>query len=404
VLAYVDAPDDGRKHLQLRFHANLSIAEQVSYLPPESCDNLVGTTTVAEALDRLCNIGGEPGFHVDGLFWQTPQGTEVPARHDTEVAIALFTSGLRIRCDLDPEPSTIKQASVFMRVELPMPDDPFFLQDFIVNADLAVNAQSVLWRPAAATANLLKRIAAIDPAPTHVLARLTLKGNNIWQLDKPNVHLDGEVTSTPDGATPHNLRLPSGDGKRGGDFETWFRIRIENPGIRGDIVVAGVLHPTTMVGLNTTRLVRNQLVVVEPARINQRLDALDQAYDHQEAVQASGLDGYVPADIPFNRDRAIELLTSSELPVNDLIVNVWIEQSVQELGLRIIERWSDTFAPLDLKFVPEIVPEDAMEKLPDTFSGNRPVSLVIAASDLMARLDADPTLGQFLDATFMRRI
>ena len=57
-----------------------------------------------------------------------------------------------------------------------------------------------------------------------ILAHLTLKGNFIWAADNPELYLDGEAfgIQAPDGTTNTNLHLPSGDGRRGGDFEMWF--------------------------------------------------------------------------------------------------------------------------------------------------------------------------------------
>ena len=57
-----------------------------------------------------------------------------------------------------------------------------------------------------------------------VLAHLTLKGNFIWAEKDPLRYLDGEAFAAPKGTTPTNLRLPSGNGKRGGDFEMWFTL------------------------------------------------------------------------------------------------------------------------------------------------------------------------------------
>ena len=51
-----------------------------------------------------------------------------------------------------------------------------------------------------------------------VLARLTLKGNNIYTQSGSPLYLDGD-TRTFNG---NQLWLPSGDGRRGGDFEMWF--------------------------------------------------------------------------------------------------------------------------------------------------------------------------------------
>jgi hypothetical protein len=56
-----------------------------------------------------------------------------------------------------------------------------------------------------------------------VLARLTLKGNFIWDQQNPDLYLDGEVFGTQAaGSNNTDIRLPSGDGRRGGNFDMWF--------------------------------------------------------------------------------------------------------------------------------------------------------------------------------------
>ncbi len=67
-----------------------------------------------------------------------------------------------------------------------------------------------------------------------VLAHLTLKGNFIWAANDPDCYLDGNAfdienpNGEPSGSTSSSglirtdLRFPSGDGRRGGDFEMWF--------------------------------------------------------------------------------------------------------------------------------------------------------------------------------------
>jgi hypothetical protein len=55
---------------------------------------------------------------------------------------------------------------------------------------------------------------------------MTLKGSLIWAQNDPSRYLDGDSFGIPlkdlSGNTYTGLKLPSGDGKRGGDFETWF--------------------------------------------------------------------------------------------------------------------------------------------------------------------------------------
>lgn len=55
-----------------------------------------------------------------------------------------------------------------------------------------------------------------------LLARVRADGNFIWAESAPDRFLDGDTFGqmTDDGRTA--MRLPSGDGRRGGDFSMWF--------------------------------------------------------------------------------------------------------------------------------------------------------------------------------------
>ena len=81
----------------------------------------------------------------------------------------------------------------------------------------------IQWRPSEPTGVwlrdvLFQRFKATD----RLLARLTLKGNFIWDEKRPDAYLDGEVFGVRKSGGDVELRFPSGDGRRGGDFETWF--------------------------------------------------------------------------------------------------------------------------------------------------------------------------------------
>jgi len=53
-----------------------------------------------------------------------------------------------------------------------------------------------------------------------------VKGNFVWAADDADRHLDGEVFGIHDaGSGTTALRLPSGDGRAGGDLEMWFWLR-----------------------------------------------------------------------------------------------------------------------------------------------------------------------------------
>jgi len=69
---------------------------------------------------------------------------------------------------------------------------------------------------------------------TRVLTRLSLKGQDIWGQQDPSLYLDGEafgIKRQETSGARTSLRLPSGDGRPGGDFDLWFWLVIPPPHI-----------------------------------------------------------------------------------------------------------------------------------------------------------------------------
>lgn len=82
---------------------------------------------------------------------------------------------------------------------------------------------------------LLELMPPLQPT-SRLLTRLTLKGNFIWGLNDPTMYLDGNdfgIKETRGTTHSIGLEFPSGDGKRGGDFEMWFYLVLP-------VVVTGV--------------------------------------------------------------------------------------------------------------------------------------------------------------------
>jgi hypothetical protein len=67
--------------------------------------------------------------------------------------------------------------------------------------------------------NFIDRLATLDLID-RMLARLTLKGNFIRASEEPDVYLDGDTFGDPQDEEL-GLRRPTGDGRRGGDFEMY---------------------------------------------------------------------------------------------------------------------------------------------------------------------------------------
>lgn len=232
----VDAPDVplGLPGVAL-FNANLSLAAEVAY-DPSKCPDLSGADTVQEAIDLLCGKGdgAEEGIRIERI---TLLSGEV-LLNDSDVPLPEFAKGLQITCDRDLEQDSVRfKPVVFVQLELPFPltDDDIGMwgaprvgfMPLILDAQTNSDDNDIFWVPAPETANWLANILPEQMGPLelrHLLARLTVMGNFIWESGNPRIFVDEDVFGRPrDSST--DIRLPSGDRRRGGDLRMWFRLR-----------------------------------------------------------------------------------------------------------------------------------------------------------------------------------
>lgn len=233
--------EDEKVHPSIRFNANLSIASHVAYDPAE-CTYLQkrGAETVQAAIDELCNReeeAKEPGIHIMNVFKRGLKGWEVLGNY-TEILAAELVQGLRIGCDQEVDNDTVKgKPTCYVTLYMPYPlnsadmalwDDQgqvLGFQPLILAADAKLDGTAICWNPTAATGSWLQQsllgVMKDMEYGDRVLASLTLKGNFIWAYEDHSLYLDGEAFGVDDPGNG-NLRLPSGNGRRGGDFEMWF--------------------------------------------------------------------------------------------------------------------------------------------------------------------------------------
>ena len=230
-------------HLPVRFNANLSQASAVAYVPTNLCPDLVAANvqTVQQALDQLCQARErEPGIHVKGI--NLINGDIL--RNDTEVPVDRLSQGITVVCDANLDPNIVNKRdgfppltpNCFVSLALPFPlnsndrelwgDRLIGFQPLLLAATVDVDDNALFWVPIGAVqAWLTGRLFSILTQlgrEGRVLARLTLKGNFIWDRDDATRYLDGEVFGFARDTTNIDARLPSGDGRRGGDLELWF--------------------------------------------------------------------------------------------------------------------------------------------------------------------------------------
>jgi hypothetical protein len=248
--------------------ADLS-ASDVEYTS-EVCTNLVGVRTVQEAIDQLCRTGSNvEGIRITDVRTVAPDQS-LP--NDATVPVSAVAEGLLVRCDTPVDPAAVAgelfpdavddpaktrgKPTCFVTLDVPYPfsDDDKALwgaeivgyRPLILRGHVAVDDRDIVWTPAGAIKTWLEETLFEKMAQHNrgdrILAHLTLKGNFIWAKNDRNLLLDGETYWEED---PTGLGLPSGDNRRGGDFEMWFWLESELFSIR-DVI----LDTPTVIGGN----------------------------------------------------------------------------------------------------------------------------------------------------------
>jgi hypothetical protein len=250
------AVDGTPVHLPIRFTANLSLASEVAY-DPRACADLTaaGVRTVQQALDALCQRAPEeePGIGIRRVQ-SVADGESM--FNDVMVPVSRLAAGLVIECDqrlseesgggVPPEPPSSygpdtvpAKPTCFVTLDLPYPlgverelwqfSGIAGFQPLILASTVQMRENTILWRPTeACNAWLLERLFQrlnIQEVTDRILAHLTIKGHFIWRGEsgeEPTVYVDGDAFGRPSRAGRVDVRLPSGDGRRGGDFEMWF--------------------------------------------------------------------------------------------------------------------------------------------------------------------------------------
>jgi hypothetical protein len=167
--------------------------------------------------------------------------------NDGTVSLQDLAGGISVICDtpidpisiLSPPAALVGKPACVVTIDVPNiatgAPGPFAQQTFVVCATLGLDSavgNTIKWNPTSAAASWLQSqlpsVLSQTPAPGPLLAHLRLKGNVIWARGNPSLLLDGDSFGSPAAPDPTtgfqrtDVLLPSGDGKRGGDFEMWF--------------------------------------------------------------------------------------------------------------------------------------------------------------------------------------
>lgn len=171
----------------------------------------------------------DQGFHVVGLAAVDPQNNITQLFNDSNVQVNSF-AGINIQCDANVDPASVARPSCFVMVEYPI-----FAGDssgagayfpIVLGGTPSATGSVISWKAGSQAQTLLNQLLSASPNERGLLMHLIVRGNFIWSQDDPTVFLDGEAFGQPPqgGNTNISLRLPSGDRRRGGDFDVWFWI------------------------------------------------------------------------------------------------------------------------------------------------------------------------------------
>ncbi len=178
----------------------------------------------------------EPGIRIQDVRFLA--SGEAVANNQT-FPVNFLMEGIVFDCDRDVAQASVRNRPVcIVTLDLPFPfnsadreiwgDEVVAYQPLILEAQVNSDNNQIFWTPLGSTIawlvdRLFQALKAVHNR-NEVMLHLTLKGNFIWEQGNPRIYVDGDVFGMPDGQTPHNVRLPSGDRLRGGDLEMWFRL------------------------------------------------------------------------------------------------------------------------------------------------------------------------------------
>jgi hypothetical protein len=201
----------------------------------------------------------QAGLHVEQVSaGDLASGTASAVFNDTSVLVPQLIGGLNILCDGPVDPASLTRTTCIVSVEIPYimelsTSPPLALagyQPLVLGGNATVSGSLITWKPTADAATSLPSIVALKPdSDLGLLTRLTLKGNFIWSQDR-QLFLDGEAFALGQSGVM-TLNLPSGDRRRGGDFEMWFWLNLQPAALASMTLAAQAFVGDTLTGTLT---------------------------------------------------------------------------------------------------------------------------------------------------------
>lgn len=189
-----------------------------------------------------------PALHVNGINW---------ANDDAMPQEQLAGNGLQVFLDGAPDPQLAESLGSVMSVTLEVPvqvsaEPPVLVpQNLILDGEVGFASPATLqWKPAATgqLSNLIANV-LVKQQIASARMRVVIKGAALWSdAGGSRAYLDGQALGRPGLGSRRSrvdLALPSGDGRRASDFESWFFLQVELPKPK---IASLVLGQTAVIG------------------------------------------------------------------------------------------------------------------------------------------------------------
>lgn len=178
-------------------------------------------------------LTGASAMHITDISW---------SNDDTLMLDDLFSRGLEIGFDQEPDSRFISPDTVIVSVEAPPSSDAVLPNlVWVLEGSTATSKKKIRWMPTKGRIisplvrnPLRQQLENLLGGQEKIRLRVKLKGHAIANKDS-KLYLDGQafgkLVVPKEGANPRiDLELPSGDGRRASDFESWCYLRsiVEN--------------------------------------------------------------------------------------------------------------------------------------------------------------------------------
>jgi Family of unknown function (DUF6519) len=325
-------------------------------------------------------VGPDPGVHVVKI---TTADEKTALHNDWFLASTQLADGIAIHCDTDIEPGTLPgRPTCLVTLDLPFPwssadrelfgEAPIGTMPLTLRGGAAASGTTIVWKPADVTRDwLLTRLPAVvqQLGTPQLLVHLRLRGRFVYEAGNPLVNVDGEAFGFAEANGRLDALFLSGDGRRGGDLELWFRLRPGGSTEPPSIVIAVPTASTVLTSKAKRAAVSTAIAGVTP----------------RDAVTAALPEGFeVNAKAAVDPARARNVVAKQRLapPETTPKLVLAVEEPLQGAAKAVVSALRRQNVPLRVEVLP--VPASELENVVSGGAGQAPDLLLVSQDTLDA--------------------